>query len=424
MDIIVQPGRLCGTLPAVASKSHMHRLLLCAALCRGETTLIHGPLCEDIEATLRCIQSLGARVVRLPGQMVIQGRANPPEEPCLLPCGESGSTYRFLLPVAAALGVTAEFSLSGRLHERPIRHLAEQLCAHGVQFSGIGSRSVGMQGRMEGGHFVLPGNVSSQYITGMLLAMPCTGQECTLTIEGPLASAGYVDITLAVLARFGIRILRQGNRFLCPAGQAFHAPGELCVEGDWSNAAFALCAAAAARTDMRITGLCAQSEQGDKEVLALLRRFGAESVLQGDTAYVQGRRLQACMIDVGQIPDLVMALCLPAALSYGETTFTNAGRLRMKESDRIASTVSLLQALGAQAWTQEDQIHVRGSGGALLPGGIVDACNDHRIAMTAACAAAVCTGPVQIQGAECVAKSYPGFFDDIRKIGLRWESVQ
>ncbi len=424
MDVIVYPGKISGELPAVASKSQIHRLLIAAALSDGETVIRHGALCDDISATVRCLSALGARISQEPGAIFVRGIGNISNKNCVLDCGESGSTYRFLLPVASALGAQARFALSGRLPQRPVGELLSQMQEHGAQVSGLGTNCVTVSGRMGGGNFTLPGNVSSQYITALLFAMPLTGEDCTLSVTGKLESAGYVDLTLEAIRMFSVEIAREGNVFSFKFGQKFVSPGEIRAEGDWSNAAFALCAASACGAQMRISGLRADSTQGDKAVLEILQKFGAKAEMQKDCACVSGGRLSACTIDIGQIPDMAMAISLTAALAEGETVLANAGRLRLKESDRIESTLGMLRALGANAWAEGDEIHILGSAGTPLSGGTVDACGDHRIAMTAAVAAAVCENPVKILGAQCVAKSYPAFFEDIRKIGLRWEECK
>lgn len=421
MDMIVYPGVICGRIGAVASKSHLHRLLICAALSQGETTIRHGALCDDIDSTCRCLRALGADITLREGEILVRGMGARRVPRAEFACGESGSTYRFLLPVACALGADSSFLLSGRLPQRPIGDLLEQMTLHGARASGLGSACVRIRGRLSGGEFTLPGNVSSQYITALLFAMPLTGQDCTLTVTGHLESAAYVDLTLDVLRLFGVQIAREGNVFRVASGQAFLSPGVIRADGDWSNVAFALCAAAASGGSARIEGLPPLSAQGDKAVLEIIRRFGAQAEMQGDAACVRGAALQACRVDIGQIPDMAPALSLLGAMARGETVLCNAGRLRLKESDRIESTLQLLRGIGARAWAEGDEIHIAGTGGKQLPGGEADACNDHRIAMTAGCAAALCSGPVVIHGAECVAKSYPGFFEDLPRLGLKGE---
>ena len=414
----ILPGRINGEAQAVASKSHLHRLLICAALSEGQTVIRHGALCEDITATCRCLTALGASIERRPGEIIVRGIDRSICETAALFCGESGSTYRFLLPIASALDINADFHLEGRLPKRPVGELIAQMEAHGVAVSGLGSETVSVRGKMTGGDFTLPGNVSSQYISALLFAMPLTGEKCALNVTGALDSAAYVDLTLSVLRLFGVEISRNGNVFTCEAGQRFISPGLVQTDGDWSNAAFMLCAAAAGMGAACISGLQANSPQGDKAILEIIRLFGAKAEMQGDIACVQGAPLTACRVDIGPIPDLAPAISLMGAMAQGETVIENAARLRLKESDRIESTIGMLRSLGADAWCENDEIHIRGTGGKRLSGGEVDPCADHRIAMTASCAAGLCLGPVTVKNAQCAAKSYPGFYDDLPLFGL------
>lgn len=424
MSKTILPGTIHGEITAVSSKSHLHRLLICAALSEGETIIRHGALCEDIDATCRCLSALGAQIERCNGEIRVIGIGSARTAKAEFDCGESGSTYRFLLPIACALGIDATFLLAGRLPQRPIGELVEQMQAHGASVSGIGTNCVRASGILGAGAFTIPGNISSQYITGLLFAMPLTGKSCTLTVTGNLESAAYVDLTLSCLHSFGINVLRDGNAFHVSAGQKYRSPGIIQAEGDWSNAAFALCAAAAGQGEARVLGLSMDSVQGDKAVLEIIRRFGADAGMQGNAAYVKGAKLSACHVDIGPIPDMAPAISLMGAMASGETVLEHVGRLRLKESDRVASILSLLRSIGANSWADEDSIHILGTGGERLPGGTVNSFSDHRIAMAASCAAAICAGPVTILEPESVAKSYPTFYEDLPRLGLMEGGVQ
>lgn len=396
----ISPGRIGGTIPAIPSKSHAHRLLICAALSDAQTQIACPQASEDIRATASCMRELCAEVVESgEGFSVRPTKGNP--DP-ILNCGESGSTYRFLLPVACALGANARFRLGGRLPERPMDALFSTLEAHGIKITGKGASEVCARGRLTGGQFRLPGNISSQYLTGLLLAAPLTGEDCEITLTTPLESRGYVEITLRAIGQFGIRAEFDGTRAFIPGGQAYRSPGRVAAEGDWSNAAFFLCAAAATGTRAVVTGLDPASPQGDRAILEIISRFGNPPC--------------GAEIDLTDVPDLAPAIALLGAAAEGETRLLNAGRLRMKESDRIESIVQALSALGADIRAEGDAIVIRG--GKPLLGGTVDSRNDHRIAMMAACAAALSEGNVTILRAEAVNKSYPGFYDDLQTLGL------
>lgn len=433
------------TVPS--SKSFVHRQLIAAALADAPTEIALRGFSQDIAASAACIRALGGGCERLPGAdgtdklrvtpCGAQQQANrekvillqkvedaapsegtsprPHVTPCgavekpLLDAGESGSTARFLLPVAAALaatqpdgGLAAGFGLTGhgRLPQRPMAPLCAALRAHGCTVS-ADCLPLTVTGRLAPGAYRLPGNVSSQYITGLLLALPLLAGDSVLTLTTPPVSAGYLDITLRVLADFGVRVQPLADGWRIPGPQRYHSPGALTAEGDWSGAAFWLVADALLRqrgaSGLAVQGLNEASVQGDRAVQTAIAAITAD----GDT-----------VLDAAPIPDLVPVLAVLAAGQRKRTIFTGAARLRLKESDRLATTCALLQALGGQAQPGDDTLTVTGSGA--LAGGRVDGAGDHRIVMAAAVAALLCRGPVTITGCEAVDKSYPGFFEELR----------
>ena len=409
----LKPTKLCGTIPAIASKSNAHRLLILAALCRGETRLIMKQRSEDIDATVACLRALGAKIALVPDGVFVHGIERVNEYP-LLDCSESGSTFRFLLPVATALCEHVRFTGSGRLPDRPIGELLTVLQAHGVAFS---AERLPFQttGKLTGGRFSLPGNVSSQYLTGLLLAQPLLAEPSTISLTTKLESAAYVDITLHALRRFGVSVLVADESYRIPGGQTIHSAGELRVDGDWSNAAFFLVAGAIG-APVRLTGLNLNSPQGDKAILDALLAFGASLKATAKAIFVSPAPLFGCEIDVGETPDLLPILAVLGACANGETRLVNAARLRLKESDRLASVSAMLRALGASVEERADSLIVTGG---KLTGGTVDSCKDHRIAMSAAIASIRCRGEVTILGADAVNKSYPAFFEDFNRLGGR-----
>ena len=411
MIATLTPAKLSGTIAAIASKSDAHRLLILAALCRGETRLILEQRSEDIDATIACLRALGAEIDLLPDGGLVRGIERVNENP-LLDCGESGSTFRFLLPVACALCERARFKGSGRLPERPIGELMGVLQAHGVAFSAE-RLPFETNGKLAGGDFALPGNVSSQYLTGLLLALPVVQTQSMIALTTRLESAAYVDITLHALKRFGVRVETQDGGYIVPGGQAIQSPGELCVEGDWSNAAFFL-AAGALGNPVTMTGLHLDSPQGDKAILDALGCFGARVETTKETITVLPALLTGCTIDVGETPDLLPILAVLGACANGETRLVNAARLRLKESDRLASVSAMLRALGGRVEELPDALVITGG---QLTGGTVDSVRDHRIAMSAAIASVRCTDQVTILGAEAVKKSYPAFYSDFNRLG-------
>lgn len=384
MNITITPGKLSGMVKAIPSKSMAHRMLICAAFCDRETELICPETSRDIEATVDCLKALGASILpTASGYRVIPINTVPQE--ASLHCGESGSTLRFLLPIVGALGVKATFHLEGRLPLRPLSPLWEELERMGCTLSRPTETTLLCTGRLRPGDYSIDGSVSSQFITGLLFGLALIEGETSLTVTGKAESRPYIDMTRQVLAQF-----------LAPN---FHSPGSVTVEGDWSNAAFWL-AAKMLGSDLTVTNLNPNSAQGDRAIEYLLSDLAENPI-----------------IDASDIPDLVPILAVVRACFRG-ATFSGIRRLRLKESDRVESTVAMLKALGGHAEATEDTLTVYPTG---LTGGTVNAGNDHRIAMSAAIASNACQQKVTILGAECVNKSYPRFWEDFSRLGGKYE---
>ena len=375
MDITIQPGKLHGPVEVIPSKSQAHRLLICAAFADKPTTICCRATNRDIEATADCLRALGAKIDREPFGYCVEPIGEVPRT-AQLPCCESGSTLRFLLPVVGALGVDATFLMEGRLPQRPLSPLWEELERMGCTLSRPSSNTVRCTGKLRPGAYSIPGNVSSQYISGLLFAHMLM-EDCTLAITGPIESAPYIDMTRQAIAKFPLK-----------------GSPVITVEGDWSNGAFWL-AAKELGSELSIFDLRPDSPQGDRACADLIPA------------------LRECQtINAADIPDLVPILSVVAAANQG-AVFTNIRRLRLKESDRVASVIAMLSALGGRAEATDDTLTVFGTG---LTGGTVDAVNDHRIAMSAAIAATVCKEPVTVLGAECVQKSYPTFWEEYERL--------
>lgn len=396
--VVIGPGPLHGQVRAIASKSQAHRLLICAALSDGATEIVCRESSGDIDATADCLRALGASVDRSGGVFRVRPIADPVPG-ARLDCGESGSTLRFLLPVLCALGTPSRVKMRGRLPERPLSPLWETLERAGARLSRPAKDEIAVGGGIAGGEYEIAANVSSQFISGLLLALPlCGGGRVALT--GAAESSPYIEITRRAQAAFGLRSGFDGSGYTVPPLPRYRSPGVLEVEGDWSNAAFWLCARALGN-EVECLGLDPASPQGDRavgELLEKIRRGGA-------------------VIDARDVPDLIPALSVAASVSPGVTEFINAGRLRLKESDRLKTTAAMLASLGADVTERPDGLAVRGV--ERLAGGVVDSANDHRIAMSAAVASTVCRGSVTVLGARCVDKSYPGFWDDFESLGAR-----
>ena len=413
MNKTILPGARTGEVHIPASKSQAHRMLLCAAMGENEVTLRCRGLSKDILATVACLKALGASVDAEGEVLHLRPVSAPPPGLCLLPCGESGSTLRFLLPLVGALGASAVFEREGRLPERPIEPLGRELCRNGMDIRSDGAR-LSCSGQLRPGAFSLPGNISSQYISALLMTLPLLEGESTLHMEGALESAAYVAMTEEVLRLGGVRTERTGDGYRIPGGQRCRFAPELSVEGDYSNAAFFLCAGALSERGIRVTGLDPRSRQGDRAIVPLLEKMGAQVASDGSSVTVKRAALHGITIDASPIPDLIPVLSVVAAAASGETRVIHAQRLRLKESDRLHSTTQMLRALGAEAEELPDGLVIRG--GRTLAGGTVDACGDHRIAMSAAVAGGICRGAVTICGSECVQKSYPDFWTDFQQL--------
>ena len=417
----IEPRPLGGRTDRVpSSKSQVHRLLIAAFLSGTETSVEGSMFSRDVDATCGCLRALGADIRRTGNGLTVIPGALPGGE-ARLDCGESGSTLRFLLPVAASLGAEAAFDGQGKLPERPLSPLYEEMAAHGVRLTPQGSMPLRISGQLVSGTYEMAGNVSSQFFTGLLLALPRLPGDSEIRIRGRLESEPYVRMTENVLGKFGVRTERAGNAFRIPGGQRFRSPGRIRAEGDWSGAAFLLTAGALGTEGITVDGLDASSCQGDREILPLLEAFGAQTEKTPDSITIRGGNLRGIELDAAQIPDLVPVLAVAAACAEGDTRIRSIGRLRLKESDRVDSVLALIRSLGGEAEADENDMVIHGHGG--LRGGEADAFGDHRIAMAAAVAAVRAERPVTIGGAESVSKSYPDFWDVYESLGGKTDAV-
>ena len=417
MEIKITPRKLEGTIEAMPSKSHAHRLLIARKLSELQGSALEDGVeipafSDDIEATMACINQLDK---------------NTP----YLECGESGSTLRFLLPVVMALKDSATFLGTGRLPDRPLSPLKEEMERHGCRFR-MGSNKntdrfkeiCAVSGRLAAGDYVLAGNVSSQFITGLLFALPLLEDDSTITLTTDLESAGYVDMTLDVLDAFDIEVdvsvTESGFlKYSVPGGQVYREKPGIILDGDWSNAAFWL-AAGSLSGDITVTGLRLESSQRDKEILAILDRMGADLEIEPQvdgTVSIRSKAsiLKGAEVDVGQTPDLMPILAVLMSFSEGTSMITHAERLQFKESNRLKAIYSVLHNLDADISYGGDWLSFTGK--AFLEGGAVDSYGDHRIAMSAAIASCLCRGPVYLSNPIAVTKSYPDFYKDFAALG-------
>ena len=415
MNVVITPHPLAGAIDHVmSSKSQAHRLLICAALADGPTLLNNMGYSADVEATIRCLRALGTQI-RQEGDTLRITPAAHFSKGALLDCGESGSTLRFLLPVSAALGADCAFTGQGKLSQRPLSPLYEQMQAHGAALGPQGVFPLRCGGALQPGDYTLAGNVSSQFISGLMMALPGLSGNSTITVTGQMESRPYIDMTLNALAQFGIRVEQTQAGFSIPGGQVFHSPGTLAVEGDWSGAAFWLTAGALSSQGIACGPLNTVSAQGDRAIAELLKGFGAAVEGRENSVFIRKNRLLGMDIDISQIPDLAPILAVAAAFSQGQSVLHPIARLRLKESDRVSAILAMLRSLGVPARAEEDRLIIEGQGA--VAGGMVDGFHDHRIVLAASIAAAWAAGPVTLLGAEAVNKSYPGFFEQFAALG-------
>jgi len=438
---LTKTNALTDSVIAISSKSYVHRLIISATLCGRSVTVSTNIMSADMEATVRAVNSLGAKVevLQVPGGgydiTVKSPLTTGMVKKCVVDCGESGSTARFILPLAPIFADTAVVTGSGRLPERPMGPLCEVLNAAGVNVV-PDHLPITVQGRPKAGEYSIAGNVSSQFISGLLFMLPLLDGSSTLTIEGKLESAGYVDMTADVMTKFGFDITRRENAFLINGAESSGCviPERIEAEGDWSNAAYIMAIAALGSgtvfDSITIDGLNPDSIQGDRAIIPILRDFGI-SVSEdrdgkaGNAVYtLSGNPSRPVDVDCSQIPDLVPALAVVAAYTKGDSVFRNVERLRMKECDRIEAVSEMLSKVGAKVditstnGSENMTVHGKGMNAPADHTVIINSFNDHRIAMAAAALAVAESMPVIIEDAMAVNKSYPGFFDHIEKLGI------
>ena len=377
--MIIYPSKLCGKIDAISSKSQAHRFLICAALSDRNIKIKCNTLCEDINATVRCLNALGADIKYSEKTFYVTPIKNVNYN-AQLDCGESGSTLRFLLPVCAALGSNSVFVGAKRLFERPLSPLYELLSQNGCKLSEQGKAPLTLNGKLQSGVYEITENVSSQFISGLMFAK-IINKNIDVKYPDNIQSKKYIDMTKEAIEIFA------------------SDKTEFQVEGDWSNAAFFLCANALG-ADIKINGLNEKSLQGDKEIVTILNNFPRK-------------------IDASQIPDLIPVICVVACKYEGETEIINAKRLRFKECDRLFAITQMLTNLGAEVIEYDDGLKIISKG--YLDGGEVNSFNDHRIAMSAAVASLISKDKIILNDAEAVKKSYPGFFKDFESLGGKFE---
>lgn len=418
MNVLIKSAHLSGEVTVPSSKSEAHRYMICAALSDKVTDVVIHGICSDIEATADCLSALGAGVVRTDFGYRITPVSKTSKD-ALLKCRDSGSTLRFLIPVSAALGADADFYMEGKLHERPLYPLDAELLRHGVTLAKNG-RTLSVRGKLSSNSFHIDGSVSSQFISGILMALPVLGGGIVI-LEGKVESVDYIKITIDAMKVFGVDVSFEGNVLTVPA-KGFTSPGRVTVCGDWSGASFWIAAGALSENGITCKGIDLSSTQGDRRILDVLTAMGAEIEYGYDSVTVKKAYLHATDTDAANIPDAVPVISVLCAIAEGRSHITGAARLRLKESDRLAVMSELLRAMGTSVTELKDGLIIDGAGS--LNGAVIDAHDDHRIAMSAAIASMMCNGDVTVTGAECVSKSYSAFWDDFVSLGAVIETCK
>ena len=418
MTVTLDPKTvLSGNIDIISSKSDVHRCIICASFADKPTKIRFVGLSKDILATVECVKTLGAKaeftdgcitVVPCDREKILQG--------LVLDCKESGSTARFMLPVVSAICKNVTLVGGGRLPERPFSPLCDSLKAGGAQFSSDKLPINVTRNVKHGGRFEIPGNISSQYISGLLLMLPFFKEGGEVVVTTPLESKGYVDMTVDTMTKFGISIEKGENSYKVLPNQSYKSPGFIHAQGDWSSAAFWLCADALG-ANVVLSGLDENCPQGDRKVVEILEKFGAKKIVTNEGILMEAGRLHGIEIDASDIPDLVPVLSVVACGARGTTKICGAKRLRLKESDRLETTADFLTRLGADVKVFDDGLEIVGK--SKLEGGTAFGHNDHRIVMSSAICSLICKKQVRIEDAQAVEKSYTTFFSDFDKLNMR-----
>ncbi len=412
-DVKFSPFVPNGTVNVPPSKSDVHRAIICAAMANGVSRISPVALSNDIKATIGCIKALGADAVLENNVLTVDGTNMYKNKTALLDCGESGSTLRFFIPIAAVGNINATFVGKGKLPQRPIGIFTEALPKAGTVCKTEGGLPLEIKGQLKSGIFEIPGNVSSQFITGLLLALPILEGDSEIVLTSPLESVGYIAMTIRTMKQFGVNIQATEKGWHIKGGQSYKTC-DYTTDGDWSQAAFFMVLGAVSGK-VTVKGVAKDSTQGDKKCAEILARFGAKVTQLDNEVTVEKGELKAITIDASQIPDLVPVLSVCAAFAEGTTKIINAERLRIKECDRLKATAELLNNLGGKVKELSDGLEITGVSS--LKGGNVNGYNDHRIVMSAAVCAARSDEDITATFAMSINKSYPNFYIDYNSIG-------
>lgn len=415
MSITITPKRLKGSVQVPPSKSNAHRAIICASLARGKSTIRHIEYSKDIEATISAMKALGTMIFQYDDYLEIDGTTTFMKNNCEINCYESGSTLRFMVPISLICEASVHFIGEGRLGKRPLDVyydiFDQQDIAYLYQEDVL---DLYIKGQLQAGEFEIPGDVSSQFITGLLFALPLMDEDSKIIVTSPLQSKGYIDLTLQMLNQYGIEIMNHNYQEFMIQGRQQYKPCDYTVEADFSQAAFYLVAGALGN-DVVLEGLNLDSKQGDIEAIDILERMGCKLTEKENGYQIYPGLLTGTSIDGSQCPDIIPVIALACAVSEGVSEIHHIGRLRIKECDRLSATVEVINQLGGIAYEKEDSMLIEGV--KTLRGGEVSSYNDHRMAMMEAIASSVCQDVVVIDDKDCVQKSYPSFWEHFKMLG-------
>ncbi len=420
LDIKLFPSVLDGRVKAPPSKSLSHRALICAALSKGESTINNIIYSNDIIATINALTLLGAKFEKDNDKVVVTGVKRIKHVTKAIDCNESGSTLRFLIPLFSLANKPITFTGAPSLIKRP-QSIYEDIFKKDHNSFEIIDNKIMVNGSVKARKYFIKGNVSSQFFSGLMFALPLLKEDSTIIIDGLLESKSYLDLTIATLESFGIKILELENGYFIEGNQTY-TNTTYTIEGDYSQAAFHLVGGVISN-HVNVQGLSLTSKQGDKAIIDYLKQMKSKVIFTENGYITELSKTYGSVIDIGDCPDLGPIITLLACLSKGQSTITNISRLRLKESDRVFSTVSTLKALGADISATENEIIIKGT--KALKGGVtLDSFNDHRIVMMLSMAVLRCKNPIIITNANAIAKSYPNFFDDYKSLGGTYKIIK
>lgn len=412
-SITLRPVQLNGSVDIPPSKSLAHRAIICASLARGRSIIKNVEYSKDIQATIACMKELGTIIFEHDDYLEIDGTTTFFKNKCEMKCEESGSTLRFMIPISLVDFANVHFTGKGQLGKRPLDVYYQIFDKQNISYLYRENvLDLYVQGKLSSDEFYIPGDVSSQFISGLLFALPLLDGDSIIHMTSPIQSIGYIDLTLQMLNQYGIDIDYQDNSFYIRGNQSYQAC-DYTIEGDYSQAAFYL-VAGALNNDVILKGLNLNSAQGDKEAIEILKRMGCQFIVNDEGCKIVCDDLKAVDIDASQCPDIIPVMALACSQANGTSRIYNAKRLRIKECDRLHATVEVLKGLGIEAIEKEDEMIIKGG---VIKGGHVSSYNDHRMAMMEAIASTVSKEKVIIDNKECVKKSYPSFWQHFKMLG-------